>query len=234
MKIFVSYSFEHSWVADYVVPLIRHFGHEPVTGQMLDAGALPDEVKAKMRLCRRVVCFATRATPIYTQGASEPSSYAPPAWVRDELMMARGRDQLVTEFRESKVDYGGGAEPFHSHIPFDQDQLPKLLLALAEQMATWPVGPIELVLSCPEHLKEPILAAANAGTLRATCTATEDDVVVDTADLLVRPRGDQLVVLFWIKPRPNYSIDVVVPFGTVNLARRGISPVIREAALKPV
>src|SRR5262245_51048381 len=101
MKIFVSYSFraENAWVTDYVLPLLTHFGHEPVTGRVLDAGPLDDDVKRKIRQCRRMLCFVTRARPRYDPGGAVPTSYEPPDWVRDELMLARGAEKLVTEFR---------------------------------------------------------------------------------------------------------------------------------------
>ncbi len=63
MKVFVSHSFrpEDAWVADYAIPLIRHLGHEPVTGRILGGGGMPDEVRRRMRACNSVVCFVTRA-----------------------------------------------------------------------------------------------------------------------------------------------------------------------------
>jgi hypothetical protein len=38
MKIFVSYSFrdETKWVVDYVIPLINCFGHQAITGRILE------------------------------------------------------------------------------------------------------------------------------------------------------------------------------------------------------
>src|SRR5262245_19229565 len=103
MKIFISYSFrpEHFWVKEFVIPLITHFGHEAVTGELLDAGSLDEEVKKKIRLCRRIICFVTQAKPRYDPGSTTPTSYEPPDWVRDELMLGRGVDKLVTEFRET-------------------------------------------------------------------------------------------------------------------------------------
>src|SRR3954471_23986281 len=145
MKVFVSYSFrpENAWVTDYVIPLIGHFGHEVVTGQILDAGALDDEVKKKIRQSRRVICFVTRAAPRYDPGATTPTSYDPPDWVRDELMIARGADRLVNEYRESLVVYGGAA-PFHAYRPFDRARIPELLVDLAAVVSSWPVGPLQL------------------------------------------------------------------------------------------
>jgi hypothetical protein len=57
MKIFFSYSFrpENSWVKEFVIPLIAKFGHEPVTGELLDEGGIDDEVKKKIRQSRRVI-----------------------------------------------------------------------------------------------------------------------------------------------------------------------------------
>lgn len=232
MKIFISYSFrpENSWVRDFVIPLVTHFGHEPVTGELLDAGPLDEEVKKKIRSCRRTICFVTRATPRYAAGSTTPASYEPPDWVRDELMLARGAERLVTEFRETMVEYGGAA-PFHGYKLFDRNNIAKLMLDVAETISQWPVGPIQLRLSFPDDIKQQILAAANAGNLWAKCTAIEDGQEVASEDLPVRPLGNQLIVLYWIKAKPNYAIDIVVPFGAKNLAHRGISPVVSEAML---
>jgi hypothetical protein len=235
MKIFVSYSFrpENAWVETYVIPLIRHFGHEVVTGRMLDAGALDDEVKKKVRQCRRVICFVTRATPRYGPGGAVPVSYEPPVWVHDELIAARANDLLATEYRETLVEYGGAAT-FHSHHAFDRDSLPDLLLDVAEMVSSWPVGPLTLRLSFPDAIQAQMVAAANAGTLQAECTAVEDDQEVGSETVRVHLQGGQLVALFWLKPKPTYSINVVVRYGAQNLARRGISPVVAEASLIPV
>src|SRR5579862_4457775 len=186
MRVFVSYSFrqENDWVTDYVIPLIGHFGHEVVTGQLLDTGPLDDEVKRKIRQCRRVICFVTRAQPRYDRGATTPSGFEPPDWVRDELMIARGADRLVSEYRESQVVYGGAA-PFHAYRPFDRSKIPDLLLDIAAVVSTWPVGPIQLRLSFPEAMRQEIIDAANAGTLEAQCTALEDGVEVSTETLKV-------------------------------------------------
>jgi hypothetical protein len=234
VKIFVSYSFrnENEWVTDFVIPLLEHFGHTPVTGRMLDAGPLDEEVKRKIRQCRRTICFVTRAAPRYPPGSTTPSSYEPPDWVRDELIMGR-TDGLVTEFRESQVEYGGAAS-FRSYSSFERENLPKLLLDVAATIADWPIGPIQLRLSFPDALRPQIAAAANAGTLRARCSALEDGEEVRSEEVPIHLRDDQLIALFWVKPRDNYSIDVVVQFGAQSLARRGISPIVREAALSAV
>jgi hypothetical protein len=235
MKIFVSYSFrrENAWVTDFVIPLLEHFGHTPITGKMLDAGPLDDEVKKKIRQCRRTICFVTRGRERYERGSSTPSSYEPPDWVRDELIIGRSTDGLVTEFRESHVDYGGAAA-FHSFTAFDRGNLPKLLLDIAATVADWPIGPIQLRLSFPDALRAQIVAAANAGMLRAKCSVLEDGEEIRSEEVPIHLRDDQLIALFWVKPRDNYLIDVIVPFGAQSLARRGISPIVREAALSAV
>lgn len=235
MKVFVSYSFrpENAWVSDYIVPLVGHFGHDPVTGQLLDSGPLDEEVKRKMRQCRRVISFVTRAQPRYDPGATTPSSYEPPDWVRDEIMMARGDDRLVTEYRESLVTYGGVA-PFHAYRTFDRTRIPELLVDIAAVVSSWPVGPIQLRLSFPEAIRQEVTDAANAGTLEALCTALEDGQEVGSETLKVHLFDGKLIALFWIKPKPTYSIDIVVRFGARNLAGRGISPVVREASLSAV
>jgi hypothetical protein len=235
MKIFVSYSFrpENAWVEDYVIPLVRHFGHDVLTGRLLDGGALDDEVRRKIRQCRRVLCFATRATPRFAAGGAVPGSYEPPVWVHDELSMARASDLEAVEYRETLVTYGGAAD-LHPYRSFDRDKLPDLLLDVAELVSSWPVGPIQIRLSFPDAIQPQMLAAANAGTLQAECTAVEDGQEVNVETVRVHRQGDQLVALFWVKPKPTYSIDVRVQFGAQSLARRGISPVVAEASLSVV
>jgi len=232
MKIFVSYSFkaENRWVDDYVIPLVRCFGHEVLTGRILDAGPLDEEVRGRMRQCRRVLCFVTRGEPRYDQ-SGVVVSYAPPDWVRDELMMTRGAGGDAIEFRETNVTYGGAAL-LRAYVDFDRDQLPKLLKDLAMRLAEWPVGPLQLRLSFPDEFRPEVEQAANAATLRAQCSAIDDEGTVrKTDDLLVYLRDGQLVVPFWIKPDPDLSIEIEVTLGAHRLACRGLSPAVREARL---
>jgi hypothetical protein len=236
MKIFVSYSFreENAWVERYVTPLIRWFGHEPVTGRILDAGAITDEVWKKIRTCRRVLCFVTKAAPNYGPSGGEPISYKPPDWVRDERMMAIGANLLATEFREKGVDYGGAAafEPYHL---FERSELPELLLKVAELLKDWPVGPLLLRLSVPEALSDQIAKAADAGTLTAQCRVRDlEDQVVTEQKLEVRERDGQLTVPFWVKPDPNLTLEIEIQFGAQKLVCKGLSPAVREARLRIV
>jgi hypothetical protein len=236
MRIFVSYSFrdENAWVEHYVVPLIRCFGHTPVTGRILDAGAIHNEIMRKIQSCRRVLCFVTRAKENYGPGGGDPISYGPPDWVRDELMMARAKNLSAIEFRESGVDYGGAAA-FESYHPFDRTDLPGLLLQLAEILKDWPVGPLQLRLSVPDALRDEIVQAANAGTLTAQCRARDlDDQVVSEGNLEVRVRDGQLTVPFWINPDPNLAVEIQIQFGNTWLGCAGLSPIVREAPLKIV
>jgi len=235
MKIFVSYSFrpENEWVREYVIPLVECFGHEPVTGRVLDAGPLDKEVRTRIAQCRRVLCFVTRAEPRRDEKGSIVS-YAPPQWVHDELMIARGADRDAIEFRETGVDYGGAAS-FHAYVPFDRENLPKLLLDLAARVAEWPVGPLQLRLAAPEQFKDDVEAAANANKLKARCSAfDETGSPRSVEELKVHVRDGQLVVPFWIKPDPNLSIEIEVTLGARTLACRGISPAVREARLRLV
>lgn len=235
MKIFISYSFrpENDWVEKYVCPIIETFGHEPVTGRILDTGGLDDEVKRKIRQCRRVLCFATRATPRYGQGG-EIVSYDPPDWVRDELMMARGGDREALEFRERGVSYGG-ASILRPYVDFDRDQLPQMLLDLALRVSEWPVGPLQLRLTIPEEFQAEVESAANADTLRARCVAIDlDGTERSSEQLRVHTREGQLIVPFWIKPDPNLSIEIEVDLGARRLAARGISPAVHPARLRLV
>jgi hypothetical protein len=225
MKIFVSYSFrdETRWVDDYVLPLIRCFGHVPETGRILDGNAIPDEVRQRIKGCKRVLCFVTRAGEICTPDGSQTGYYNPPDWVRDELMLSRGAEKVAIEFREKGVTYGGAA-PFSAWHPFDRTELPALLLRLAEILKEWPVGPLQLRLSVPAVLAADFDTGVNKGTLRAKCIArySEDDEV--SADLPVRKLDNQYVISFWIKPDPNLAIEIEIDFGSGKLVCRGILP----------
>lgn len=235
MKIFVSYSFrpENQWIETHVIPLIRCFGHESVTGQILDAGTVTQEVLDLIKTCRRVICFVTRAKPRFdSRGAV--IGYDPPDWVRDELIMARGTEREAIEFRELGVEYGGAAE-FHAWHAFDRDSLADLMVRLAEVLNKWPVGPLLLRLAVPDALRGELDLAAIAGTLKARCRAfDESGMQVRAEDLQVRVRDDQLTVPFWIKTDPNLSIEIEVDLGARHLACRGISPVVRYARLQVV
>jgi hypothetical protein len=234
MRIFVSYSFrpENKWVDDYVIPLIRCFGHEPVTGDILEDRAIPDEVRDKIKGTKRVLCFMTRADPIYGQNGAI-SGYAPPDWVRDELMLGRGAEKVAIEFREEGVIFGGAAHFSASHA-FDRDKLPALLLRLAKLLKDWPVGPLVLRLTVPQALQDKFSAGVAAGTLQAKCTARDsgDDVVFSEV-VPVRNRNDQFVIPILIKPDPNLAIEIEIAFGLRSkLVSTGISPAVCIAPLR--
>jgi hypothetical protein len=236
MKIFVSYSFrdENAWVERYVIPLISHFGHEPKTGRILDGGVIPDEVMRTIKMCRRVLCFETKAKPNYGPSGGEPISYGPPDWVRDERMMAMGANLSAIAFRELGVDYGGAAalEPYYL---FERTNLPGLLLKVAELLKDWPLGPLLFRLSVPNALCDEIAQAASAGTLRALCRARDlGDLLVAEESQEVRMRDKRLTVLFWVKPDPNLTVEIELQFGTKRLVSGGVSPAVHETELSIV
>jgi hypothetical protein len=235
MKIFVSYSFreENAWIESYVIPLISCFGHEPKTGRILDAGPIHDEIKRLIRGCRRVICFVTRAAPIYGPDG-RIAGYTPPDWVRDELIIARGASVDALEFREQGVTYGGAAS-FSAWHPFNREDIPPLLLRLAEVLKDWPVGPLLLRLAVPDALRADMEQAATAGTLRARCTALDrEGSELSAEDLDIRVLDNQLVVPFWIKPRPDMAIDIAIALGPRRLVCKGISPAVCVASLKSI
>lgn len=235
MKIFVSYSFraENEWIEEYVIPLIRSFGHEPKTGRILDAGPLDQEVKTAIGQCRRVLCFVTRAQARY-DSAGNIIGYDPPDWVRDELMIARGAGKDAIEFREKGVIYGGAA-PFHAYCDFDRNDLSRLMVDVATRLAEWPVGPLQLRLTVPDQFKDEVQHNANANRLKARCIAIDSTGAERSAeDLKVHVRDGQLIVPFWIKPDPDISIEIEIALGSGTLACRGISPAVREARLQLV
>jgi hypothetical protein len=199
---------------------------------VLDGHGLEEEVKKKIRQCQRVLCFATRAKPNRDEKGNVVD-YQPPDWVRDELMMSRGGELIAIEFREKDVSYGG-ASVLRPYVVFDREQLPQLLLDIAQRVSEWPVGPLQLKLSVPEGLRAEVEQAANARTLRARCVALDlFGTAGRTDDLEVYVRDGQLIVPFWIKPDPDISIEIELNVGARRLAARGISPAVREARLTP-
>jgi hypothetical protein len=233
MRIFVSYSFrtENSWVEDFILPLIGCFGHVPVTGRILQGQPIPEEVKSLIRRSNRVLCFTTRASPIYGP-AGEITGHTPPGWVRDELMMARGANRDAIEFRETGVIYDGAA-PFSAWHEFDRDRLPELLLRLAELLKDWPVGPLMLRLRVPSQLAEEFDANVQAQMLAATCTARDANGDVLMSEIVhVLKSEDRYLVPFWIKPDPNVSIEIEISHGAHRLVCRGVSPTIFNADLR--
>jgi hypothetical protein len=235
MKIFVSYSFrpETKWVEDYVVPLIRCFGHEAVTGKILDGGTIPDEIRRLIKTTQRVLCFTTRAEPIYDEKGTL-LGHAPPDWVRDELMISRGNDTTAIEFREAGVRYKGAA-PFSAWHDFDTKDLPALLLRLAGLLKEWPVGPLQLRIRVPEKIENQFDLRVKAGNLRAKCTAWDlNGNIIFSEEQPVRIRLDQFMVLFWVKPDPNMEIEIEIPYDRQRLVCTGLSPAICVAQLTPV
>ena len=235
MRIFVSYSFrdENHWIESHVIPIVRSFGHEAVTGKVLEGLPIPEEVKRLISGCRRVLCFTTRGAARFGQNGAIVG-YEPPDWVRDELVLARGNAREAIEFRESGVVYGG-TSPFYAWHEFDRSHLADLLVDLAKVLAEWPVGPLQLRLAVPPALQGDIERATNAHTLTARCLALDDAGIEVSADQLkVRLWDGQLTVPFWVKPDPKLSIEIEINWGGQQLVCRGISPTVREARLQLV
>jgi hypothetical protein len=235
MKIFVSYSFrpENSWVEEYVIPLIRCFGHDVLTGQILGGGPLPDEVQKRIKASRAMFCFVTRGEPRNVQDG-KTLSWHPPDWVRDELIIGRARGTETIEFREDGVDYGGAA-PFAAWHGFSRDALPHLLLRLAELLKDWPVLPLQLHLAIPPDLQPAIATAIKNDTLLVKCE-TLDSFEVDTSveNLKVRAVEGKFIIPFWVKPRPSLAVTVEIKSGPHRLVSEGVSPAVCTIPLSPV
>jgi hypothetical protein len=213
-----------------VVPLIACFGHQPVTGRILQGRSIPDEVKALIRRSNRVFCFVTRASEIYTETGAV-RGYLPPGWVRDELMLARGANKEAIEFRETGVIYDGAA-PFMAWHEFDRDRLPDLMLRLAQVLKDLPVGPLILRLRVPAALEPEFDRDVQADRLVAECRARENDGAILVTDRIpVRKVADRYVIAFWIKPDPDVSIEVDINYAGRQLVCRGVSPAICIADL---
>jgi hypothetical protein len=188
-------------------------------------------VKRKIRLCRRVICFTTRASPRYNSSAAL-TGYDAPQWVEDELMLARGADQAALEFRERDV-VRTGASNLYPYVEFDRENVPALLIELAERIKEWPIGPLNLKLEAPAELRTAVEQAANAGTLVASIVVDEGGQTTNE-DLKVRVQNGHLIVPFWLKPNPNQSIEIEIALGAQRLVSRGISPSVRNAPLTVV
>jgi hypothetical protein len=234
VKVFVSYSFrqENGWIKDYVIPLIRCFGHEAVTGDVLGGAPLPDEVHKLIRTCRRAMCFMTQHQKVTASDGS--ITYAPPDWVRDEMTVARTTGLETIEFRERLVTYEGAAS-FVAFNEFDRQELPKLLLRVAEHLKRWPVGPLQLRLRVQPELLSEFSQGVVSGGFEAICAARDGSgTVVYSEKLPVRIWDGQFVVPFWIKPDPDVVIDLEIKYGPRKLVCQGVSPTICIADLRSV
>jgi hypothetical protein len=130
MKLFVGYHFgaEDEWVHELVLPLVRAFGFEAVTGEEVYGGRITDEVISRIRASQGLIGFVTR------RGKTNEAS----RWVTDELAVAVASNGVqVLEVREVGLDDQLGVGGDRQHIDYDPAKPERCLVDIAAALGDW-------------------------------------------------------------------------------------------------
>lgn len=142
MKVFVSFGYNERdrWVNDLVIPIVRAFGHETLTGEDLAGQPIEAGVAARIDQSHALIAFVTR------RGDPANGIWPTHRWVTDELAYALGRDILILEVREVGVDPQGGLPGHRQHLNYDETKRDVFLKDLAAALGNWPGGQVRLQL----------------------------------------------------------------------------------------
>jgi len=146
MKVFVAYGYNgrDAWVKDLVVPMLRAFRVEVVTGEQTYWGEIPSEVLDRIRSSHALLAFLTRRDK---QGGEYWTTHH---WVLQELAVALGIRLPVLVVRETGLDPQQGMQGGRQPIPYDEENREACLVKIVEAMGNLRFSSFEVQLLLPE------------------------------------------------------------------------------------
>ena len=134
MKIFVGWPYDATWVDEYVIPLIRTYGIQVITGKELHGKEIQEGVIEAMKGVDAGLFFLTRRGEPDDAGFYKTSD-----WVVDEIKHANAtKINTIIEVRESSViDYPSKIYPERQHILLDPTDRMKFMVELGDIMRRW-------------------------------------------------------------------------------------------------
>ncbi|UCI32132.1 hypothetical protein [Mesorhizobium sp. B4-1-4] len=132
MRIFVAHGFNERdrWITDLVYRLIRSFGDEVVSGEIID-GVITETVRNNIRTSSALLGFATRRVEI------ADGMWTSHRWVLDEIATALAVPIQAVEIREQGVDPQEGIAGGHQRISYEEEKRDECLVRIAEFLHEW-------------------------------------------------------------------------------------------------
>jgi hypothetical protein len=168
MRIFVGYGYHERdrWIEDLVLPLVRAFGFEPLSGKEIYGQRLSDGVKETIARSDALLGFATKRMD---QDGSERGTHR---WVTDELATAANIPIPLVEVREEGLAQGGIVGD-RQYIVYKELERDKCLVEIATTLGIWrDTLPIRVKL-IPDDLVEEIWPNVRKPGFRCTYTLLE-------------------------------------------------------------
>lgn len=134
MNIFVAYGYNprDQWIKEMVVPLIRAFGSDEVTGEETYEGPnIPANVLTKIRRSDALIGFTTK------RATQDNVVWQTHQWVVMELAAAFTLNKRVVEVREMGVDPQGGLTQGLQRIDYDANARDKCLVEIVKAIGAW-------------------------------------------------------------------------------------------------
>lgn len=182
MKAFVSYAFNdaNKWVAELVIPLAKALGFEVVTGQQIEGEVLIDAVDARLRGCAGCLAFTTR------RNKRGDGTYETHPWVINELTKARTLGFKTVEVREDGVKIGDEHEAY-VRLKYTEAQRDRMLIELANVLATWIIKPVRVQLLPPPDTKREFTGQVVKGDVKCSYSLQSRGQQVGKGEAIIQP-----------------------------------------------
>lgn len=206
MRIFVGFGYNDRdrWIPEFVVPLVKAFGAEVVTGEDLQGQQISDEVQRRIESSDGLIAFRTKRGD-----ADAAGSYRSHRWVEDELAVAIARGVRVVEVREEGVDTQGGLAGDRQWVAYREGERDRLLLELAKTVGAWARSvTVNLQLLPPEFVDEirPLLRRPG---FRCAYTVLEGSREAAPVEAPVRPmKGGLFIQATTVSPQSLIRVSV--------------------------
>ncbi len=132
MRIFVGYGYHDRdrWIEELVLPLVRAFGFEPLSGKEIYGQPLSQGVKDTIARSDALLGFATKRVD---PDGGERGTHR---WVTDELATAANVPIPLVEVREEGITQGGIVGD-RQYIDYKEQQRDKCLVEIAITLGMW-------------------------------------------------------------------------------------------------
>ena len=116
MKVFIGFGYNptDTWIIDLVLPLVKAFGCEVLTGEEIQGERLSTGVIAKIDECDALIGFLTKRS-----GPDEQGKYFTHQWVVEEIAVALAKDKPIFPIREKGVDPQSGITGDRQRFEYD-------------------------------------------------------------------------------------------------------------------
>jgi hypothetical protein len=146
MRVFIAYSYNprDQWIKELVMPILRAFRVEVVTGEQTYGGSIPDVVLKRIRASDALIAFTTR------RDQQQNQNWTTHYWVVQEMAAAIATPLPVVEVRELGVDPQAGMQASLQRIEYDEEHRDTCLVKIVEAIGNLRFSSFEVQLLLPE------------------------------------------------------------------------------------